>query len=294
MATLPNVIFEVEISTDGPLLRKVCESTYIHRLSEYMTVKDDNVYVGVRNWNFESGEKIKKIQFYCAHVLEKFDEAKLANEEATVSFRSMEELCTKLECLAYKNAGHLIPSIDLRQKNYYVMEKATISFEYKHKKFLLKKHPDLIIMMNSDLARFLGFFKPILESYTDSEKQGKSDNELITTCQKIIHLEKSFYVSDIDCHFVEEKNQTINLVVFDLFESYTVVKNGSRIPVLFTMNINDERQMKKNDIIATKKITTDVLKQIKFGIFNCLMEPISLCKSALNPESINFTLVFYK
>jgi hypothetical protein len=81
----------------------------------------------------------------------------------------------------------------------------TLIISYENGSFTIIVHPELKLVMSANLARLLGMKTVILDQYTQTEKIGKTELELVGECCKLITFSQSTvffrFISDESCNF---------------------------------------------------------------------------------------------
>ena len=287
-----NVLLEVVVSTNSNVVNHVCGGTFNYKLSECINFGNNRaVHVAVKDISFPEVKKELSFKLHAHHFLEKFKETDLKDHK--IIFKTMEELCMNFEFLVNKALGSLeMPSLDFRAPNV-SSPTMTVSVGYKNNRIFLKKHPDLIIRISANLAKYMKFNEAILDSYTDSEKAGKTEAELIEQCDKVIKLENTCYLSDAYCYVIQPKDCEINFILYNLFESYTVIDNGSRMPIFFRYDLNGPK-VRPNKFLAIKQVSVPFLRDMRFAILNSKYEPLSGCTFDLKNNPFSCKLIFFR
>ena len=268
-------------------------------------------YIAVKNVHFPKTSKSIEFQMYFGAYSDQVDETKM--KTFTANFYSMDELCRILSTFANNYFEQNIKNVTIQKQldslqicddfssphrehvcsNSMDIEN-TLLIKYEYGKFTIAVNPELKLVISSNLARFLGMKSAMLDSYTITEKLGKSELELIKNCTKLIKFQQAtkFYrfVSDERCFFNLPKEKNISFVFNDIIESFCILKNGSRFNIFFQYDL--DKPHATSDIISVRELVTENIKSLKFTVYDSNMDA---CKFNFDPKTnpIEFTLVFF-
>ena len=296
----PKKIYEINVSTREPNTRQICAGSYEYSLSEYINFPEwANTYVGVRDVQPPGVSATLTCSVNMFHILEKYDEKLVKNKD--VLFCSMEELCTKLEALAYNSIGNFyLPSLDytMAGQDPVISAQPAISFSFEQHLCVVKKHPNLLLVISANLARYLRLYDAIISMYDEADTAGRSRDELIQSYNQLVKLQDCYYVGNDYCYMVPPKNLTLHLAVFDMVDCFTLTNNGMRVPILFSIDMKNKHEKLsdfecRTELMSMKPVAVSFLKTIKFKILDKNMQIVNGCDSNLVMNDFEFKLVFY-
>ena len=284
-------VLELTLSTGAENAHSVAKGLFHYNLPHYVNLNNisDDINVAVKNVRMPEITKKLTFKLYMSRNVESYQAG--LYKSYTVEYKSLSELCTQIECVANMSIN-LVWRPDENKPEKKLDTNFIISISYLDNRFVLKMNSDLVIYMSCELIKMLGLSHTILAMYTESQKVGKSEAELISAWDEPVKLQKHYYLSNQYCYFIEPKNEEISFLLYDILQNYTIMEDGSQYPILFKFNIIHPEK-KPNKWISVKKLSVKSIKNFKFAFYNSARERFSFGDIDLKKNPFMVTLVFY-
>lgn len=270
---------EVEISTKNPECHHLGAGLYDFAIGPYLDFDDEKpIFIGAKNVRWH----IKKldVDFEMALMKRSSDFEKKQLSRVRFSFNSLDELAALLEhfanatlkenpttCLNMTKPGENHICIDSTILPY------TMSLKYKHRRFFMRLHHDLMIVMSTKVADFLRM---------SSSGQIKGDYVVFT---------QNCAISEDYVKLYSSIQKSFCLVVYDLIKEVRVSKNGTRYEVLFDYKMEDKYKCQEL-LCARELVSKDSIRQFRFELFTDQMQKWD--GEDVIFDNLSFTIVFFR
>ena len=289
---------ELEISTSEPNVHKSSPGVFHCTFPNSITIPyGDSIKLGVKAGSVRVPKREKNLTFRLL-LSKKIATLDLKNSTKTftINYTCYPELCDMINSLAklsvpmeaHETLDFVYPAGTKFQGQF--SSKDIVKLKYQNSRFLLDLHPYFQLVMSGNLAKILGFDDEILASYSDEQRQEKSDVQLIDECDdKWILLPKLSYISKYRKSFIESGDDEFRFILYDKIDSAFNKANGVRYPSLFEYNLFDRSRMQ----IIEKKLNVTSLRDFSFGLFRTCDDKAFMWDNDFKKNPFIFTFIFY-
>jgi len=274
-----NIIQEVVLSTsDNVWINGNC---FEFELPNYISC-EKNAKIGVKNIRFPNKTFSVNAKVHISHFLDiaKFDFSKVDKME--LKYTSWPDLCQQLEVMAYNSLVYENPGsgqLDFRNSKMGDGEESFIlSLRYEHNRIVIKKNINYVLYLNVELESLLEF--PLATPITGH------DGEKFWKLEKYMDISKNLVLCN-------DGETIVHLAIYDIIESSTYIKNGSRFPVLCSF-YGDNRNLATNSLLSCKNASVSYLKRIRCYFYDRFFECYKFDNCNLKNDPFQMTLVFFE
>ena len=164
--------------------------------------------------------------------------------------------------------------------------------DYIDGKFFMQIGKGHMLTLSAELVKLMGFHDVILSSLNDSEKEGKTEKEILEGHKTPVKFSKAVYLGR-HCTLFKPYETKIHFEFPNLIDlSYVHNRNGYSI--LFTFDQESRCCPEDGNFMDIRKMTNPYFREIKFSLYDNLMRPAAIDSSLLKTDPIFFTLVLFE
>ena len=279
---------EIKMSTDSEFVHPAGGGIYHMNLHQTLPIPENaKLSLAVKgDIKVPEEERVLQFKLYFGSKHDVINENSLKTH--TVHFRNFDEFCGEFEAIANSELSidrkltvDFSYPADQYHNHYYfnlTSVNSTLSIKYQNSKFHLAKHMDLMLVVSANVAEMMGF---------DMKDE---DEEVEISTLPIVKLMKTHYISKRRCLFRAAEDERLICVLFEKIDSFAVMKNGMRCPILFEYDVKSSE--KCSSLICVRRLTVNKLNEFCFGFYREDMSPfMPYCDLRVNPLQFNMVIL---